>query len=375
MHFFPIHDLVDVVVSDDASDALLSSIEFQMGWFRASSPKGCPLRLRVEPFESAASLDADTAFHRSWGASGRSAVMPSERVGFAWDGDTLTVFASHGSGIVMLGLQLLLVRLGASLVHAAALLGPDERVVLVPGPGGVGKTSLVGELVRRGNHRLLGDDLVILDRNRRVRSFPRQLVLKEAHRGDFAQAIARHGGSRPARPERFDWRSNRAIQRILGIAYRNAPFVGVVEGVLWRSGRLESTRDWFRGGRGDSKVLASVPPAAVFGAAAIATEGALGRVVFLERIPGASPRSQSLAADRLVRRCFAILHHELVDHMRTFWQLGSLEIFDLPEYFASAYGILRDGLAGSDATLLGVPERFGAAALADLVAADAKERE
>ena len=117
---------------------------------------------------------------------------------------------------------------------------------MIPGPGGVGKTTLVGELVRRGTHRLLGDDLVILRGNGEVRSFPRRMVLKEAHRSEFAEAIAEYGKSRRAM-SRFDWRSNRVISRLLGIAYRNAPFVGVIEGALWRAGKLGKVREWFQG--------------------------------------------------------------------------------------------------------------------------------
>jgi hypothetical protein len=297
--------------------------------------------------------------------------MPSERAGFAFDGDTLTVYASNGSGIVMLGLQFLLVRAGASLIHAAALMGPGDDVLLIPGPGGVGKTTLVGELVRRGSHRLLGDDLVILDRNGWVRSFPRRMVLKEAHRTGFAEAIAEYGEPRRAKA-RFDWRSNRIVRRLLRIAYRNAPFVGVVEGALWRAGRLGTVREWFGGRSGDPTILARVPPTAVFGESAIAAEGRLGRIIFLERAKLESPRLESLPKDRLVRRCFGILHHELVDHMRAFWQLGSLEVFDLSEYFAAMYGVLGQGLEGVDAKLLAVPERISTAELVALVSSESK---
>ena len=56
VHFFPVHDLVDVIVDDGVSDALLASIEFQLGWFRASGPKGCRHTLRVEPIERSVGL-------------------------------------------------------------------------------------------------------------------------------------------------------------------------------------------------------------------------------------------------------------------------------------------------------------------------------
>ena len=372
MHCFPIHDIIDVIVSEDVSDELLSSIEFQMGYFRADAPSGCPLTLRVEPIEKASERKADTAFHLSWATAGEHVHMPSQGVGFALNGDCLTVYASHGSGVVMLGLQLMLVRSGASLIHAAALLEPDGGVLLIPGPGGVGKTTSVAELIRRGSHRLLGDDLVILGKNGEVYSFPRQMVLKEAHREQFAEIIAEFGESSNA-TSYSSWRSNRFVRRIMGILYRNAPFVGVIQGALWRAGMLEKAREWFLGSSGDPAILACVPPAAAFGKAAIAQRGRVSRVIFLERARIACPLRVHLPKDQLVRRCFAILHHELVDHMRVFWQLGSLEIFDLSEYFAGMYGVLNQGLEGVDADRLEVPERIGAEELGSLLSAESKE--
>jgi hypothetical protein len=58
--------------------------------------------------------------------------------------------------------------------------------------------------------------------------------------------------------------------------------------------------------------------------------------------------------------------------MRAFWQLGSLEVFGLPEYFASMYAVLSEGFGGVDAELLRIPDRISAADLGALLSAEPK---
>ncbi len=51
---------------------------------------------------------------------------------------------------------------GLAPLHASALLGPDERVTLFGGTGGVGKTSLEMDFILRGPYRFVADDLAVL---------------------------------------------------------------------------------------------------------------------------------------------------------------------------------------------------------------------
>jgi len=53
-------------------------------------------------------------------------------------------------------------------LHASALLGPDGRVTLFGGTGGVGKTSLEMEFILNGPYTFVADDVAVLDRGGRV---------------------------------------------------------------------------------------------------------------------------------------------------------------------------------------------------------------
>ena len=67
----------------------------------------------------------------------------------------------------------------------------------------------------------------------------------------------------------------------------------------------------------------------------------------------------------LVRRLASIVHHEWADHMRAFWQLGSLEIVDLPAYLAETARILEAGTASVPIHLLRIPDAATPAELVD----------
>lgn len=64
-----------------------------------------------------------------------------------------------------------------SLVHAAALVAPSGRAVLLPAWGGIGKTSTLLELVRRHGFRILADDLALVAADGRLHKFIRSVNL------------------------------------------------------------------------------------------------------------------------------------------------------------------------------------------------------
>jgi hypothetical protein len=340
------HDLVDVLVDNDVTAALQRSIDFQIGHFRDDGETTAPWRIEVLPYERAADIDADAAtrFHVSRALTGGFLDMPPERAALRKEPWGYTLFLQGGSGLLMVALQLLLHGQGVSLVHAGALCDRSGAVILLPGAGGVGKTALIAQLVRAGHGRLLGDDIVALTDTERALAVPRDFVLKGYHRKTLPDAFA----SVPPRP----WHASPRVRRVLGILYRNAPFVGVTLGLLSRAGLLDGLLARLR----PPDDFEALPVSSLFGPSAVAAEGPLRAIVFLERYDGNVFRFEPLGQKALVRRMFSILHHEWVDHMRAFWQLGAVEVVDLPSYFAEMARILEAATAAASSHLLRIPE-------------------
>jgi hypothetical protein len=353
---YGLHDRIDVVVSGHVSDALRRSIEFQIGHFRCAESTA-PVRIEVHPYESDClqELEPLSRFHLSSGVAGRGIDMPGERVALRVESWGYTLYLERGSGFLMLAIQLLLTRQEHSLVHAGAIADPDGRVILLPGAGGVGKTALVGALAQQGRARLLGDDLVLLSSAAHVRSLPREFVLKDYHRDVLPEAF----GDVPTRRE-----IPVAARRVLRRLYRNAPLRGVTESLLARTGALPSLRARL------SPSPATPPPrtvdvASLFGRECVAGDGPLREVVFLERVDDLAFGLEPMDAKSLVMRMASIVHHEWTDHMRAFWQLGSMEIADLPAYLAETTRILESGTASVPIHRLRIPDGATPAELVD----------
>jgi len=187
-NIYLIHDKIIVYVDREVDPGVARQIDFQIGYFRVHElPKELPpLSIQVSPFDSSI-LDKHEptfAFHTQQASSGKFIYDRDRKIALIRDTNSYTVQTDKAFLITLL-MQLLWYERCNTFIHAAAVSKPDGNVILLPGPGGVGKTSLVGYLVRNHGYKVLGDDLVIIDNQANCFAFPRPFIIKEYHREDY----------------------------------------------------------------------------------------------------------------------------------------------------------------------------------------------
>jgi hypothetical protein len=242
------------------------------------------------------------------------------------------------------------------MVHAAGLCDGSGSTLLLPGPGGVGKTALLGSAVADHGYTVLGDDIVLLSGDRLCLSYPRSFVLKDYHRDVY--------------PEYFRSQKKAGRERSLGVVagvivrhiVSNMPFSGVLRKLLKSRGKFSALSTRTPQGDRDSELICA-PLENVLGSGAVSSSGHLGRICFLERYDGSTLLFQRLTHDSLVHRMFAIILHEWVDSLRQFFSMGALEIVDASWYFSTMMDTIRLGTRGVPSWIVRIPSDCSAPAL------------
>jgi hypothetical protein len=350
MIHYHIHSLIRVDVDERVCQSLRDAIDFQIAYFRHSAPPAAPSRIEVYPYADFAARrpGAVHAFHQCAGgdstwmedAAKRCAIMRTES-GFA-------AFADSPRLLINLLIQFLLVERGITLVHAAAAADPQGNVTLLPGPGGVGKTALLGSLVQQHGYRLLGDDVVGIDEDGQCWAFPRNFVLKAYHETVYPQVFERLGIT-------TDTPGPRATLSLMNIMADNIPLKGVIRAMLRKAGYLQAVQQTLSEPRTEP-YLAAVPVEDVLGPDCVIDRGPIQRIVFLERWDQPQFDFDVMSPDAMVNRLCSIIHHEWADHMRHFWTLGSLDVVDFAAYFPAIVRIARSAVGGRTCERMRIPD-------------------
>jgi hypothetical protein len=349
---YSIHNLVDVIIDERGSAAVIKDIDFQISYFKGAGGKvSAPHRITVKPYEDFApdpSLSFDT-FHLVRGVTGRCFDDPKGRVAFEKGEKGYTIYADTPNFLINPFIQFLLIEHGISLVHAAAVADKSGRVILLPAAGGVGKTAILGHMVKEKGYRLLGDDIVGLSERGECLAFPRSFVLKEYHRDIYPEVLK---GLKTEKKSKEP-----ASNKLKRVIRENAPFVGLVKAILQRLGLLEEVaKQLLPLPLSKPLYLAAVPVEEIFGPSTVAGRGSIDRIIFLQRYTGTKFRLDNLSEEELCRRMFAIIHHEWVDFMRQIFTMGALEIVDLEAYFKRVEAIMRSGVSGKRCEMLFIPD-------------------
>lgn len=342
-HLYHIHDLITVRLDPRVHSWVLKSVHQQIGAFRSEKERATSFVIRIMPFARFSVGPEREIFQGakggrdSWYADGeaRQAVQKTQN-GYDVYTDVM---------ISLLGLiQQLFLRKSISFAHAAALKDPQGNVIVLAGAGGVGKTALAGFLVKEKGYTLLGDDMVALGESGTCLAFHRPLVLKEYHRLVYPEAFAKL--------KHKSWQ-RRAVRFLVWQLYANAPFRGVLDGLLKRWG-LYDRITFIPFIRPDYVDIVSVSE--IFGAEHLALQGPIAKTVFLVRSYGSDFSLQERDAGWMARRMFAVLYQELASELEQLLKMGALGLEDLGADFWRVRTILEKAVSGTPCSLLRIPE-------------------
>ncbi|HWA86497.1 MAG TPA: hypothetical protein VG710_09765 [Opitutus sp.] len=341
--------LAVVVVSREVATPVRRSIEFQLGYFL--TPENFTIaaemaRISVAPYARFEGAAEAAQFHGARGTRGRVLDHRSARHATVRTPAGFDVYTDSPEVLIILLLQTLALQRGVSFLHAAGWSDARGDATLLPGPGGVGKTALLTAAVLRHGAKLLGDDLVLIGRDAEAKAFPRAFVLKEYHRALVPEAFAAAEAEARNRVGR--------LRPLVKFLRENAPLHGLTKSIFGKMGRLERTSLWLQE-RSTSPEFLTVPVTRLFGTKSVAPGGRVRRVVYIERCEGTEFRRLTLAADEVVRRSLAVLHHEWADYLRWFCALGAMEIVDLGGHFRDTETVMRTAFAEADVSLFQVP--------------------
>lgn len=92
---------------------------------------------------------------------------------------------------LMYSIQIALLRVDSVLIHGAAV-SKNTKATLFPSWGGVGKTAILNDFVKKYNYKVIGDDLFILNSLGEIFSFPKPMVLYPYHKNLFPEIFKKN---------------------------------------------------------------------------------------------------------------------------------------------------------------------------------------
>lgn len=365
MIHYQIHDLASVIVEDGVSSSTRRAVEFQLGQFRTDETARVGGHIDVRGYhrlEWPLGVDRER-FHLSRGIPGSIIDVPDSHVALQRTSLGWCTYADRGDAMVVRLVQDLALRSGVTFIHAAGVVSPSGRATLFPGAGGVGKTAILGSLVKDHGWRLLGDDVIGLSRGAEAWAFPRPFVLKDYHRDVYPEVFARLGPSSGSGRRHL---AERWRPRIIRFLLDNLPLLGVTRLALARVGLHDRARR-VMADQHPTEHIATVPVAEIFGIEAIASSAPVERIVFLARHEGTEVTVRPLSETELVRRLHAIIHHEWQQYDPVLHVANSLGLLDHAAYTAAVIEVLTDAVAGAEISEVLVPAEMGPSALLDIV--------
>ncbi len=342
MKRYNIHNVVDIIIHNDVSKSIIDATNFQIRHFEVDdkSIDKCKYSISIKSYSDyqPSGLGASSVFHNVVSDHNRVMIDSENELIIEKGNGSYTIYASYPNFLINVFIHNYFLKEGYSMVHAACV-ELNGKSFLLPGPGGVGKTALVGYAVKTLGMRVHGDDIVLIGKTGDCLAFPRSFVLKEYHRKVYPDVFKNYN---------IKQNKNYAFKRFL---IENAPFLPIIKKIL----RKYKLQDKISQALGVEPYLATLSVEDILGEKSVAETSKIEKILFIERTTNSEFELIQVDSIDVINRMFSIIYHEWVESFRQILVLGSLGLLDVNKMFTESHKIIKANISEKECFLLKVP--------------------
>ncbi|MFA7289820.1 MAG: hypothetical protein WC055_13165 [Melioribacteraceae bacterium] len=316
---YNLHNLIEINVSEELSPSLKKSIDFQLSYYKINTSNNIiENKLNINPFPAdfVCKEQVETSNNSSYSGDkyfNREIDFFIQKIPGGFD------IKTNGNGfLINYFIQLILLSFNKTFIHAAAVRNSDGSVILFPSHGGIGKTGIVGHLVKNNYYQLLGDDLVIVGEENSCHSFLRKFVIKNYHFDTY--------------PELIDYKSKLSSmsrkKAITKFIKRNIPFADALKS--FASHNLLANK--IKNSLMVNDDFLSVSVNKLFKPTQIAENGVINKVIHLKRYSSNELIINKLNRSEFVNRSISTLLNEWENYSSMIFNLSSFNYTDFCDY-------------------------------------------
>ncbi len=238
--------------------------------------------------------------------------------------------------------NILLLKEGYTFIHAAAV-SKDNKALVLPSWGGVGKTASVSKLIRKG-YKLLGDDMNIITAEGKIYPFPKEFVLYFYHKELFPEVFKEKGPKCGSKMNDFYEKIKPAVKKV----------TRCVPGVLAYA-------------RKHNPQASKVSPIEIFGEDVVSSVSDIKQIMWIERNKDENTYKK-MDKEQIAAKATAVTLNEIMgkDLQAVLIMCGFYQI-NIKDVFEKMYHIYEQAFSNSITGILNVSTKEDVSIVADKV--------
>lgn len=321
--WYQLHDFLSLAV-ESRDRSIREGYKHYLRFFRVDHSPGAGVQYVIRDF-SEFRLPSEYRHDGPYVSFASGFLIPKEHYAVVFRSGVVEEYTTYANRATNLWIQTMLVSQGVSLVHGAGGSIRDTGLLLA-GFGGVGKTLLISELIKRTDFRFFGDDYVMLSRDGEMYAYPtdfsiysyHRAILPELQRTQFARYLTRRKVFAP-------WYE---FQRAVNFVSRRMREDGQVVFSGWNAPYVK------------------VPAEFLIAREKIGSHTRLATGVFLSRSSGKEVCREEISADDFAAALMGNLLIELQHALPYVHILHAFGLFDVADFLTRQRAILAQGISG-----------------------------